>query len=49
MNKKITSAVHKRIILSMWEDEKKLKDLLDAGVISEEEFNAKKEKLLSEI
>ena len=28
---------------------KKLKDLLDAGVISEEEFNAKKEKLLSEI
>tara|TARA_R100000664_G_C2702644_1_gene102418 strand:+ start:317 stop:532 length:216 start_codon:yes stop_codon:yes gene_type:complete len=30
MNKKITSAVHKRIILSMWEDEKKLKDLLNA-------------------
>ena len=28
---------------------KKLKDLLDAGVITEEEFNAKKEKLLSEI
>ena len=28
---------------------KKLKDLLDAGVISKEEFNAKKEKLLSEI
>ena len=30
MNKKITNAVHKRIILSMWEDEKQLKNLLNA-------------------
>ncbi len=28
---------------------KKLKDLLDAGVISQEEFDAKKERLMSEI